>query len=656
MLRGVTKRDNDSSPVKRDIYTGKEYTILSGKPRRFMPKMPVPYPIYDYYDYKTAIKLQHFKDINPETPKAVIFDIETTSLDPKEGVITSISWMYNDSDGEFYSLNKDPQCRETANEHERDCLEAFVKHIRKNKALSIIGFNSNFFDIPYLEHRCKMNDVPFDSRQYILQDVMQIANKLFIFGSLDNIAQQLGVERKLEVDNPVTLWKTKQYDTLIDYNVQDVNVTNQVYEKLEMSNFMEALWNLTWFDYGKIGANSHIVNMFYNKRMWEDGHCVSTADLKYKGDFGGGYNFDTQGVYENVYVFDFASLYPNIIRGSNLSPENYPEDTIRYSTDINANLVIKQEAFQNVKPGMLDHYITELLELRKEFKAEGKDHEQVATKILANSVYGILSQKTAKFFLGGTHLGATVTWIGRNILTTLARLIKHEGITTVYGKTDSIFVNSPFGIDETKEIMQRNVDKAWKLVTGTDNTTLSMDFEGTYTKLWIINKNNYCFIKNGNIYTKGASFRNTRNSQFEKDVTDLILKLVLEEDYKFKAEIRPKVMEFIAQKIATEPISYFAIKHKAREKKINLWDTGDKYMLHNDLGKPEFGFYHYVCKVTSINTDQPFEIIMFPLRHEPKGGFMVNRKWLEGQVEKILKKLDIEEKSKQISLSCFMAR
>lgn len=641
----IGEENNNDGIIKKDIYSGKEYGISTIPGRFQLPKLPIPFPVYDYYDYSAGAKLQYFKDINPEAPRAVFFDIETTSLDYATGVITSICWIDSYTGKEYESLNEG---------NEEDCLYGFVEYLKDHNILSIIGFNSNKFDIPYLEGRCLYNNIHFEPRRYIKQDVMTIANKLFYFGSLDVIAQKLGVERKLETDNPIKLWNERRYDELLEYNAQDVRVTKQIYEKLNMKEFLEALWELTWFDYDRVGANSHISNMFYNKRMWEDGYCVTKVDNEYKGDFGGGFNFNTHGTFDNVYVYDFASLYPNIIRGLKLSPENYCEDDINYSADRNFNLVLKKDAFQDVEPGLLDKYMTELLELRKQYKAEGKDHEQNACKILANSVYGILSQKTAKFVLGGTHLASTVTWTGRNMLQTVSRLIAREGIETIYGKTDSIFIKSPFDIAQTSEIMQECVDSAWKSITGTDNTTLSMDFEGLYEKLWIINKNNYAYIKKGKVYVKGPSFKNKKNSQFEKDVTNRILEMILIEGYQYRIDIFEALKYYTDLQRATMPISYFAIKHKARREKINIWDTGTVFMEYEDLGEPDYGFYHHVAKVETFPPNQPFEVIMFPLNYEPQNGYRVQRKWIDSQIQKILKKLNVPEKKKQINLDAFL--
>ena len=268
-----------------DIYTKNKMKLKIKEGLSSELKYPIPYPLYEYYDYSLATKLLEFKDIDPDMPRAVFFDIETTSLNPLDGVITSIAWLDNYTGEMFSSINKGD---------EKDAIKPFIDYILKNKILSLIGFNSSKFDIPYLEERCRLQRIRFPKERLINQDVMSIANKLFISGSLDSIAEQLGVERKLEVDNPVTLWKEGKYDILLEYNIQDVQVTKQIYDKLDISNFMKALWNLTWFDFNKVHANSHIANTFFNKRMFEDKLMVSKADLIYKDDFGGGANFDPE--------------------------------------------------------------------------------------------------------------------------------------------------------------------------------------------------------------------------------------------------------------------------------------------------------------------------------------------------------------------------
>ncbi len=118
------------------------------------------------------------------------------------------------------------------------------------------------------------------------------------------------------------------------------------------------------------------------------------------------------------------------------------------------------------------------------------------------------------------------------------------------------------------------------------------------------------------------------------------------------------IKEFVTNSFVENPVSYFAIKHKARKKTINLWDKGVKYYEKCGFGEPEYGLYYNVAKGVNIpeisNIYGDFETIMFPNKYEPKG-FIVDRRWLEGQVKKIVHKLNLPEKHIQRSLDIFMS-
>lgn len=665
VLYKLSKKPTMSKPLV-DVYTGEKYYIRRSHENYIGLVFPLPY-IKDnghrIYDYRMAIKLKHYYSIEPEDYRKVFYDIETTSLDPSEGIITSICFIDSFTDEEHCLLNKG---------NEKELLERFVNYLNDNDVLGIVGFNSVGFDTPYLQYRCDVNGVFFDRNDYIETDVMLVANKLFIRGSLDSIAKQLGVSRKLEVDNPVSLWNNKEYDTLLEYNIQDVRVTKELYEKLNVETFMESLWRLTWFDYNKVHHNSHIVNSFYNKRLYEDGKCLSKHDYKHYGAYGGGYNVNNSGFYENVMVFDFSALYPNIIRTLNLSPENYSlKDCKSYNKDdrklyssVNEfhddYLVIDFEKVKVKDSGVLSEYITELINLRNKFKSEGLKNEEMAVKILVNSVYGVLSQATAKFILGGTYLAATTTWMGRTLLKSLIRRSKQHGINIIYGKTDSIFVISPFDIDETQRILNNIVDDVVYEITGKVNEYLRLDYEGLYEKLWIVNKNNYAYVKDGVIKTKGGSFHKINGSKFENDLVDYILQLIFNVGLKYKSEIMDEVNNFISNAISTKPVSYFSIRHKYRNKVINYLDTGHNYMIDMGLAEPIEGFYYNVCKVktfplaTQNGELKRYDVIMFPDSHEPTGGFIIDRKWVEGIAKKVVNRFNLKSKRKQKRLSDFM--
>lgn len=354
-------------------------------------------------------------------------------------------------------------------------------------------------------------------------------------------------------------------------------------------------------------------------------------------------------IYESVHVLDFSSLYPNLIRQMRLSPEH------RYKTNIvdnpDLNLVINKNEFRQ-ESGLLDTYITELLELRKEYRNKGMEAEQLAVKIIANSVYGLLSQKTAKFVLGGTNIASTVTWAGRTILHRLVEILPEYGITVVYGKTDSIFVISDIdNKDKILEIAQNCVDVIVKDITGLDNDYIKFDYEEFLSKFLIVNKNNYVKVyTDGSRKLKGASFYNSKSSQFDIDVINHILDNMINGTVYYKRDVSKLAHKFLSIKINEAPLDYFAIKHKPRQATVNKWDNV-QYMRENDMDI-EWGFYHNA--VIAIGTNNPTGVLVYPYGHEPNPKqYHIDRKWVEANINKIINKLALEDRNLQTSLDKF---
>lgn len=351
-------------------------------------------------------------------------------------------------------------------------------------------------------------------------------------------------------------------------------------------------------------------------------------------------------VYDNVHVLDFSALYPNLIRQMRLSPEfNYSNN---YTNDINTNLVIPKTEFSK-EHGVLDSYLTELLNLRKTYRDKGMESEQLAVKIIVNSVYGLLSQKTAKFVLGGTNIASTVTWAGRTILQTLVERLPKYDIKVVYGKTDSIFVLSNKDKETVLKIAQKLVNEIVQDITGMVNDYIIFDYEEFLQKFLVINKNNYIKVYSDDRKVKGASLFNTKMSQFDIDATNYILDNIIDGTVYYKNDVSKLAFKFLNDKINNEGLDYFAIKHKPRMTPINKWDNVE-YMIKNDMDI-EYNFYHNAVIAHGVNNKDG--VLVYPLGHEVTGDYHVNRKWVEGNLIKILNKLDLEDRSLQKTLDKF---
>lgn len=284
------KRNKRRPLIKKvtNIYTGQPAYIYESKNDA---KLTVPYKLmsksgYRWYDWRQKTKLQMFNDIkNVDKPHMIIYDIETTSLDPSDGIVTSIAWIDCFDNSEHTVLNEGSEYK---------MLNQFIKYLKDNKITSLVGFNSHDFDDKFVNYRLQQNNIYYSIIKSCNIDVMKGANKLFIFGSLMNMGKQLNIDReKLDLgnDNPIKLYEEGRYDELLYYNLQDVRATQDIFEKLNILDFYTALWELTWTDFNDLPFNSKINNCFANKMLWEKNLIIDRVMEQDLGKFGGGFNY-----------------------------------------------------------------------------------------------------------------------------------------------------------------------------------------------------------------------------------------------------------------------------------------------------------------------------------------------------------------------------
>lgn len=352
-------------------------------------------------------------------------------------------------------------------------------------------------------------------------------------------------------------------------------------------------------------------------------------------------------IYKNVHCLDFASLYPNIIRQCNLSPEfKYP---IKYNNDSDLNLVIPKTEFVEEPIGLLPQMATVLLNLRKEYRSKGMEAEQLACKIAVNSMYGVLSQKSAKFILGGTHIASTVTYTGRTILHNLVKLLPKYDIKVIYGKTDSIFVitDEDYTKEDILNIAQNVTDEIVEKITGFKNKYIKFDYEEYLDIMLLLNKNNYVKVyEDGNKKLKGASFFNSKSSDYEVDVTNFLIDKIIKTNNLKESFLKHEAMIFLTDCIKNKHLDYFAINHKPRENKINIFDSVD-YMLDNDINI-EYGFNHRAVICDYDGNDSG--VLVYPQDFIIKEDYRVSRRWLEKQTLNIINKFDLKPDNLQSNL------
>src|SRR5690606_5639686 len=189
----------------------------------------------------------------------------------------------------------------------------------------------------------------------------------------------------------------------------------------------------------------------------------------------------TAGLHRNVWVFDFRSLYPSVIRTFNIDPLSYvpapsPAD----------DLIRTPEGAFRREPAILPALLDELFPRRAAAIDEGDKIAAHAIKILMNSFYGVLGTSACRFY--NPALANSITGMGREMLLWSKRWFESRGFTVLYGDTDSLFVHS--GRDDPEQARAEGRELARELSADIaeyiqDRWRVTSKLELKYEKLYL---------------------------------------------------------------------------------------------------------------------------------------------------------------------------
>lgn len=195
------------------------------------------------------------------------------------------------------------------------------------------------------------------------------------------------------------------------------------------------------------------------------------------------------GLYKNIFVFDFKSLYPSIIRTFNIDPLSRIK-----GENQNSDLIIAPNATGfhrqiGILPKILDSFFSK----RNHAKLEGNELASYTYKILMNSFYGVLGTSYCRFATG--HLTGAITEFSHDILRWTRDLFIDKGYKVIYGDTDSLFIESDLSEENSIEVLlsegrrlsnEVNSELDFYLTNKYKVTSyLELEFEKVYTRFFL---------------------------------------------------------------------------------------------------------------------------------------------------------------------------
>jgi DNA polymerase-2 len=144
------------------------------------------------------------------------------------------------------------------------------------------------------------------------------------------------------------------------------------------------------------------------------------------------------GLFNNIAVFDFRSLYPTIIRTFNIDPLCHDRAALAAEP-----LRAPNGAAFSREPGPLPGLIAAYFAERRNAIDRGNETAAQVYKILMNSFYGVLGTPSCRY--GRTELAGAITSFAKKWLYFSRDWFQDRSYRVLYGDTDSLFVEIGLG-------------------------------------------------------------------------------------------------------------------------------------------------------------------------------------------------------------------
>lgn len=350
------------------------------------------------------------------------------------------------------------------------CLKATVLAIQQADPDCIVGWNVIDFDLRILQGHCDLEGVRFDigrdgqppnwrelggqSGRYAIDlegrqvvdgpGAFRSAAWSFEDYSLETVSQTLlnrgkQIEHSDDRVGEIERLYREDIEAFARYNAEDAKLVLDLFDVAGLWHFLIERSHLTGLPMDRAGGSSAAFNTVYMPRLHRYGYVASrVGEQTLQLSSPGGHVMDsTPGIYSDVLVLDFKSLYPSIIRTFLIDPLGLQEGLkAPESESVPGFLEARFHRTRHILPGLID----QLWAARDQAKKEQNAPMSQAIKIIMNSFYGVLGSPLCRFF--DPRLASSITMRGHEILRRSSEFIEGLGYPVIYGDTDSLFIHA----------------------------------------------------------------------------------------------------------------------------------------------------------------------------------------------------------------------
>jgi DNA polymerase-2 len=406
---------------------------------------------------------------------------------------------------------------------ERACLAAFLAHVRQADPDVLTGWNLGDFDLAVLlrvAHRTGLRltlgrtdeeveirrDPGFTREPRVVLVGRQVLDGLALvrgaFFRLDDYRLEtaareiLGRGKRFGPEDRGAKIEAAYRDdpaSLAAYNLEDARLVLEILQRTGLVELTVRRSLLTGMPLDRVGAQIANVDALYLGALRARGRVAPSVG---RGDPGagisGGLVLDSvPGLYRNILVFDFKSLYPSLIRTFEIDPLTWlaPER----AAAMPAAGVIRTPggaAFRRDAGGVLPELVARLWAERAEARRAGDAVGAQAIKILMNSLFGVLGASTSRLF--SPAVANAITLAGQHVIRLAAAAAERAGHRVIYGDTDSLFVDAgqaePAAAAAAAEALRARIGREVDEALGREfevESRLELEFEKVYTRFFL---------------------------------------------------------------------------------------------------------------------------------------------------------------------------
>jgi len=533
-----------------------------------------------------VFKASQIDSLGDETltkPKILAFDIETYNPEGKtinyeknpiimlsfysEGFQKVITWKKFKTSQDYMEFVGS----------EAELLVRFKEIIEEQDPDILAGYYSDGFDLPYIHKRAQKYKIKLDigldyselnvSTRKVSKarltgiihiDVFNVIKKMFNqslktnYYDLGSVSEEMVNEKKMEVDldKLADAWdkKTKELEKYCSYNLLDSKLAFKLTEKV-MPNIVEMvkIVSLPMYEVTRMGF-SQLVEWFlikqannFNEICPNKPHHEEIRD-RMLNTYKGAFVFEPKpGLYKDIVIFDFRSLYPTIISSHNISPSMLNCGCCKDDGD-KAPLDDEEYWFCKKRKGFLPTVIEELIKRRRRIKDMMKksksvllDARQNNLKVLANAFYGYFGFFNARWY--SVECARSITAFGRYYIHQVIGAAEKNGFKIIYSDTDSIFLSLD-GKDKTEA--KQFAESINPKLPG----IMELEYEGYYPAAIFVSakiggygaKKKYALLDSDNkVHITGFETVRRNWSLVAKEVQEKVLDIVLKENNPDKA-------------------------------------------------------------------------------------------------------------------------